>query len=161
NVFTFSTANGSAFTDQLQATFGATITSSSGFMDNTLKTTFSVGETLNITLTAVEEITSNEIMNIAFTLNPSTGPRVFKVFRDRVFKTYLVIAGGAPATSGQPVVTGTIYDSNGSPIAGALVTLTQANVDYAKITDGSGNYSVATESGDPLATGMYPLNSGG
>lgn len=161
NTVAFSTANGSAFTDQLTVSIGVTITSSSGFNDSGLQTKFSVGQTLNFKLTAVQEITSNQIMNISFVLNPSAGPRVFRVYRDKVFKTYLVIAGGEPAFSGQPVLQGTIYDSLGDPIPNALVKLTQGNVDFAKVSDGAGNYYIATENGDPLATGVYPLQSGG
>jgi hypothetical protein len=138
-----------------------TINASSGFRDSGLQTKFSVGQSLNFKLTAVQEITSNQIMSISFVLNPSAGPRVFKVYRDKVFKTYLVIAGGAPGLSGQPVLQGTIYDSLGNPIPNALITLTQNSVDYAKVADGAGNYYIATESGDPLATGLYPLDSGG
>jgi hypothetical protein len=147
NTVAFSTANGSGFSDQLTVSLGVTINSSSGFNDSGLQTKFSVGQTLNFKLTAVQEIMSNQIMSISFVLNPSAGPRVFKVYRDKVFKTYLVIAGGAPALSGQPLVQGTIYDSFGNPIPNALVTLTQSNVDYAKVADGAGNYYIATESG--------------
>lgn len=161
NVLTFSTSNGSSFSSNLTATFGATITAMDSFTDSGLTNTFSVGQTINFTLTAVQEISSTQIMSISFTLNPSVGPKVFKVYRDKVFKTYLVIAGGAPALSGQPVVQGTVYDSYGSPIPGALVTLTQGNVDYAKIADSSGNFYIATESGDALSTGVCPITSGG
>jgi hypothetical protein len=49
----------------------------------------------------------------------------------------------------------------GNPVPNALVTLTQGNVEYAKVTDSFGNYYIATESGDPLATGLYSLGSGG
>ena len=161
NTVAFSTANGSGFTDQLTVSVGVTINASAGFKDAGLQTKFSVGQSLNFKLTAVQEITSNQIMSISFVLNPSAGPRVFKVYRDKVFKTYLVIAGGAPGLSGQPVLQGTIYDSLGNPIPNALVTLTQNSVDYAKVADGAGNYYIATESGDPLATGLYPLDSGG
>src|SRR5262249_24276361 len=93
----FATANGSAFTDQLTVTLGVTINSSSGFTSPGLQSTFSVGQTLNVSMTAVQEINSTQIMSISFALNPSVGPKVFKIFRDRVFKTYLVIAGGPPA----------------------------------------------------------------
>lgn len=161
NTIAFSTANGSAFTEQLTVTFGVTINQSTGFSSPGMQSTFSVGQTLNFNLTAVQEINSTEIMSISFVINPSAGPRVFKFFRDRVFKTYLVIAGGAPALSGQSVVQGTIYNSFGNPIPNALVTLTQGQVDYARVTNSSGGYYIATESGDPLATGLYPLGSGG
>ena len=48
-----------------------------------------------------------------------------------------------------------------SPELFALVTVTQGQVDYAKVTNSSGSYYIATESGDPLLTGLYPLGSGG
>jgi hypothetical protein len=159
NVFTFSTSDGSTHTEQKTVSLSVEITGSVGFTDPGVKATFQVGEKITITLTAVQEITSTQIMSLSASLQ-RTSPGIFTVFRDRVFKTFLFIDAGPPALSGQPVVYGTVTDTFGNPIAGAIVTVSQTYVDYTGVTDTSGNYIIATPSGEPMDFGSWPITCG-
>jgi hypothetical protein len=155
NVYTFETSTGSS----VSSSFSATITTSSGFTSSGLMSTFQVGSTLTITLIGVQEIATEQLMSITFQLNP-TVQKTFAVYKDKVFKTYLVVDKGPPVTSGQPVVMGQVLDYSGTPLPFANVKLTQNNVDFVGLTNSSGNYAISTGAGDPLATGSYQVVCG-
>lgn len=159
NVYTFETSTGSSTSSSFMVSFSATITASSGFTSPGLMTAFQVGATITITLSGVQEITTDQLVSITFPLNP-TVQRNFAVYKDKVFKTFLVVDRGTPVFSGQPVVRGQVVDYNGSPLPFANVRLTQNSVDFVGMTDGNGNYAISTAAGDPLSTGGYPVVCG-
>lgn len=161
DVFTFTKATGSSYSTSKTSTISVEIKQSTGFnIFSIVKVMLSVGQTLEFTQTSVQEFTTDVMITLATTLN-RTSLGVSKVFWDRVWKTFVIQDKGAP-NAGQPTVAGTILDGGGFPIPGAYVTVTQDNADWGGRTDGSGNYTIMTATGDPLSTGgSYPINCAG
>ena len=159
NSYTFESSTGTSNSTSFMVTFSATINQSVGFTSPGLMASFQVGATINITLSGVQELSTEQSMSITFPLNP-TVQKTFAVYKDKVFKTYLVVDKGPPVTSGQPVVAGQVVNSSGSPLSAANVVLTQGAVDFVGLTDSNGNYSIRTGAGDPLATGSYSVVCG-
>lgn len=160
DVFTFTKASGSSFSDSKSATTSVEIVEKTGFsLFGLLSTTFSTGQRLEWTTTSVQEFTTDLFLTISTTLNRST-LGVNQVYWDRAWKTFVIIDKGAPNTS-QPTVEGTVLDANGVAVAGAYVNVTQDNADWGARTDASGFYRIATPSGQPLSTGSYPIACGG
>ncbi|HEY6331022.1 MAG TPA: carboxypeptidase-like regulatory domain-containing protein [Blastocatellia bacterium] len=159
---TIVSATGTAYSEQLTSTITSTITASVGFSIAFFKLTFAVSNTMGVTMTSVQETTSNKILAYQFYLyDPSLPAGVWTLVRDKIWKTYLIVNNGAGATSGQPVITGTVTDSNGSPIAGAFVDLASGGVVACEsVTNSSGSFIIATTAGNPIPPGAYTITSG-
>jgi trimeric autotransporter adhesin len=156
--FSVETADGSSFTTSKTASISAEITDRTSFTSGGLNTTFSVGNRVSITLTSVQELSSNRIIRFSTVLQRTT-PGTFIIYKDRVLKTWLVVDAGAPVTSGQPVVRGVVNSSTGA-VAGALVELPQGTHTYLTAADGTGNYVLATSSLETMSTGTYSIITG-
>lgn len=159
DVFSFTLARGSSFSEQKKSVTSISITESIGFKDKGLERTFSAGQKIEITQTSVQEMATNRILSVSTTLNRST-EGVSKVFLDKVYKTFVIIDAGLPDPS-QPSVQGRVTSAQGAPVAGALVTLmSQDGGNYAAMTDASGNYVIRTARGERIQQGSYQLSCG-
>lgn len=150
--FTVQTSDGTSFTSSDTASVSAEITQSTGFMDGGLSTTFMAGNKITLTMTSVQEITATRIIKFTTVLQRTT-PGTFLIFRDRVFKTWMIADGGPPAISGQPVVSGFVLDASGMAVSGAIVALTQGTQVVIAGTDPAGKYTLATPPNQAMFTG--------
>lgn len=159
DTYTFSKATGSVHSENKTSVTSVEIVEKSGFsIPGVFSAAFEVGETIEVTATAVQEFTTDKMISVSTTLNRTT-LGVNQVYWDRVWKTFVIIDKGAPGTS-QPTVQGTIVDVNGHPISGAYVRLVQDNAEYAARTNSSGQYTISTPQGEPLSSGTYPIICG-
>lgn len=159
----FVVSDGSSFSSGKTVTFSAQIRASVGFSDPTVTFELGVSRTINVTLTSVQEVTSEQIATLHFDLiNNSGGLKAWRFYRDRVFKNWVIIDETRPImTSGQATIQGTVRDVDGNPVANAIVAVTQSEVEYSAKTNGSGYYQIATPQGEALTTGYKTVTSGG
>jgi hypothetical protein len=155
-VFTFSKSGAATFSEQLTSSTSVQIVSSIGFTIGAFKETFSVGKTLSVQETSVQEATTTKTITLQTTLNRNE-LGVNEVWYDKVYKTFVIVDLGPP---GPPVAQGRITDAQGSAIPSAVVKVTQNGVDYAAISDTSGNYRIAPAARVQLSPGAAQLSCG-
>ncbi len=155
NVYTFTKATGSGYTQSKTSTTSVEITRSFGFNFLIVNGTFSVGSRIEITHTAVQEYTADQIISCQTTLE-RTLLGVNKVYWDRVFKTFVIIDAGPP-TSGT-YAQGSVTDLYGSPVSNGLVRLVNGNAEYCAMTDSNGNYDI--KGVDYIPSGTYEVICG-
>jgi hypothetical protein len=155
NVYTFTKSTGSGYTQSKSSTTSAEITRSFGFNFLIVNGTFTVGSRIEITQTAVQEYTADQIISCQTTLE-RTSLGVNKVYWDRVFKTFVIIDAGPP-TSGT-YAQGSVTDPYGSPVANGFVKLVNGGAEYSAMTDAYGNYDI--KGVDYIPSGTYEVICG-
>lgn len=159
DVFSFTKSTGSTHADSKSATTSVEIVERTGFtLFGVLGTTFSTGQRLEWTTTATQEFATDLMVSYSITLNRTT-LGVSQVYWDRAWKTFLTLDKGAPSAT-QPKVSGVVKDASGFAISGAYVKVVQDNAEWAARTDASGSYTIQTPTGQPLASGTYPVLCG-
>jgi len=155
NVYTFTKSTGSGYTESKTSTTSVEITRRFGFNFLIANGTFEVGAKLEITHTAVQEYTADQIISCQTTLE-RTSLGVNKVYWDRVFKTFVIIDTGPP-TSGT-YAQGSVTDPYGSLVANGFVKLVSDSAEYCAMTDTNGNYDI--KGVDYIPGGTYEVICG-
>jgi hypothetical protein len=151
------------FASSITVTFTGEIKESSGFTStdpitrDTLQTSFAVGQKFSISLTGAQETASERIMTLTLNLASDRSPleRVWQVYKDKVFKNYILVPISAPATAR---IQGRVTDAFGNGIGGASVVATAPDgFQYIGGTDGNGNYNLPLVG--TVASGSYSVAS--
>jgi hypothetical protein len=153
-------STGASFSLALTSVFSAEITSSSGFEltngSTTVKSMFSVGKTFSLTVSGVQEVTTENVISLTANFVRATDG-VTKIYRDKVWKTFVILDAGLP---GPTAVQGRVTDASGFAISEATVYLQQGNTYYSTSTDANGNYALKATAGQPLTAGSCPITCG-
>jgi hypothetical protein len=135
---TFSRGGTASFSQQLTTSTSVTIVDSIGFSLGLFKDTFSKGKTLTLTHTSVQTVTTGKTFSLAASFTPHHDATILG-FWDRVLKTFQIVSIPGVAA---PAVQGRVVDAQGHAIGGALVRVRQNGIDYAAVSDASGNYGI-------------------
>jgi hypothetical protein len=113
------------------------ITSSTGFTSSGLTTTFSAGNTITVTITGVQSISSTKTAAFQTVLSPIQATNFF-IYFDKRFKCYVIISQLQVA---KPKVTiaANLTDTNGDVIQGGALIFNQDDTFLTGTTDVNGN----------------------
>ncbi len=152
----FSRGGAQSFSSMQTTSSSVSIVDSYGFSLGLFKDTFKTGASFTVTHTSVQSATTTKTFTEAVSFTPQTDVTILG-FWDKVLKTFqLVSVPGVPP----PAVSGRVSDAQGNPISNAFVRVRQNGVDYAAVSDASGNYKIGAVAQEQFAPGAAQVLCG-
>jgi hypothetical protein len=147
------------FSDDETVTITSQIIGVSGLLTDRFAQALAVGSNLEFTYTSAQSIRQKEILKLETTLKRDS-IAVYRIFWDRVFKTFVFTESTPGFSESQPVITGKVTDGAGLPVPGAIVRLDQLGVEFMAVSNSEGNFKLVTAAGSPLERGQWLIRCG-